>query len=91
MQDQISDKLQSFHICRICGRKFFSDNNTGGNCIHSGTWHAKYEDCSYLKCGFNLGIKASIGKQHWSCCYSLERESNICTESKPHVKVQHEN
>ncbi|CAF3829410.1 unnamed protein product [Rotaria sp. Silwood1] len=91
IQDHMSDGVPSSHICQKCGRKFSIVDNCGGDCIHGGTWHARYEDCSYLKCGFNLGIKASIGKQHWSCCYSLERESNRCSKSGPHIVVQHEN
>jgi len=79
--------LPSLSICEKCAQNFSIENNFGGNCVHKGTWHARYEDCSYLKCGFHLGIKASIGRQHWSCCYSLDQNSNQCSESEPHVAI----
>ena len=63
-------------------------NNPGGACTHAGTWHSEYDHCSYLKCGFYLGKKGSIGEQHWSCCYSLDRPSNTCQKSDPHTFIK---
>ena len=83
--------MPSLSICQKCAQNFSIENNFGDNCVHKGTWHARYEDCSYLKCGFHLGIKASIGRQHWSCCYSLDQNSNQCSESEPHVAIPREN
>ncbi|CAF1145085.1 unnamed protein product, partial [Didymodactylos carnosus] len=86
--DHLSPPLASSYLCHKCGRQFSIDDNSGGGCTHTGTWHAKVSDCSYLICGINLGKQLSIGKQHWSCCYSLDRNSNICTQSKPHSFIK---
>ncbi|CAF0844433.1 unnamed protein product [Adineta steineri] len=88
IKDNVSSLLSSTHICHKCEREFNIDDNIGGNCKHIGTWHSKYNDCSYLKCGFNLGKTASIGQQHWSCCYSLDRESDTCID--PRVETREE-
>ncbi|CAF1004560.1 unnamed protein product [Adineta ricciae] len=79
--------IPSTHICHKCKREFDINNNSGGDCAHSGKWHAKYDDCSYLKCGFHLGKAVSIGKQHWSCCYSLDQHSTICSKSASHTFI----
>ncbi|CAF4249102.1 unnamed protein product [Adineta steineri] len=89
IKDNVSSLLSSTHICYKCEREFNIDDNIGGNCKHIGIWHSKYNDCSYLKCGFNLGKTASIGQQHWSCCYSLDRESDTCSKSGPHTFIKH--
>jgi len=46
---------------------------------HPGDWHSQYSDCSYIRCG--IGLKRNIGKQHWSCCFSVEQKSS-CTKAK---------
>jgi len=79
----------SNHICCKCEGEFNINDNPGGSCVHSGTWHAVFNDCSYLKCGLYLGKKGSIGKQHWSCCYSLDHQSTICSKSDPHSYIKH--
>jgi len=88
-QDNSSPSLSSTHVCHKCEREFNINDNPGGKCVHVGTWHAAYNDCSYLKCGLQLGKKGSIGKQHWSCCYSLEEQSDTCSESGPHTHIKH--
>ncbi len=82
--------MSSNHVCHKCGREFKIDDNPGGKCAHVGKWHAEYNDCSYLKCGLQLGKKGSIGKQHWSCCYSLEHQSDTCSKSDPHTYIKHQ-
>jgi len=88
-QDNSSPSLSSTHVCYKCEREFNINDNPGGKCVHVGTWHAAYNDCSYLKCGLHLGKKGSIGKQHWSCCYSFEQQSDTCKESGPHTHIKH--
>lgn len=85
----VSASSSSTQVCHKCEREFDITDNPGGTCIHTGTWHAVFDDCSYLKCGFQLGKKGSIGKQHWSCCYSLERSPNTCQKSGPHTHIKH--
>jgi len=85
----LSLPLSSTYVCHKCEREFNIDDNSGGGCSHTGTWHAQFNDCSYLKCGLHLGKKASIGKQHWSCCYSLDHQSTICSISDPHTFIKH--
>ncbi len=82
--------MTSSKVCCKCEREFTIDDNPGGGCIHNGKWHAEYKDCSYLKCGFHLGKKGSIGQQHWSCCYSLNHQSTICEKSGPHTYIKHQ-
>ena len=76
--------LQTYS-CVKCHRDFRLEENPPGNCVHTGTWHWKYEDCSYLKCGFQLAKQVAIGSAHWSCCYSLDRHSTMCSNSHPHT------
>eukprot|EP01063_Lacrimia_lanifica_P008068 TRINITY_DN151_c5_g1_i1.p1 TRINITY_DN151_c5_g1~~TRINITY_DN151_c5_g1_i1.p1 ORF type:complete len:449 (+),score=130.39 TRINITY_DN151_c5_g1_i1:55-1401(+) len=75
----------TFATCRHCHQRFDEALNAPGQCVHSKTWHDRYEDCSYLKCGFGLGPK-KIGRQHWGCCYSTDRDAP-CKNSAPHVAV----
>jgi hypothetical protein len=89
-QDCVSSSLSSTRLCHKCGREFNIDTNPSGACAHVGKWHATFNDCSYLKCGFQLGKKASIGQQHWSCCYSLEQQSDSCSKSDPHTFIKHQ-
>jgi len=44
-----------------------------------GTWHSAYSQCS-AACALGLGWNG-LGKQHWSCCFSLE-ESSVCRKTK---------
>ncbi|CAF2530501.1 unnamed protein product [Rotaria sp. Silwood2] len=88
LNDDLYWQLSSTYVCCNCGRDFDINENPCGNCVHAGTWHARFDDCSYLKCGFHLGKKASIGIQHWSCCYSLESRSNTCSQSNPHTFIK---
>eukprot|EP00759_Apiculatamorpha_spiralis_P052126 PhF_6_TR5610/c0_g1_i1/m.8102 len=69
--------------CSACSRTFNTALNPAGECTHIGQWHARYEDCSYIKCGLGLGV-SRIGKQHWSCCFSTDASSTKCTKSGPH-------
>lgn len=33
--------------CAFCNKKFAEDNNPGGQCVHSGSWHSDFKnDCS---------------------------------------------
>jgi hypothetical protein len=72
--------------CARCNNEFDPDNNLSGQCAHTGTWHASYSDCNYIKCAF--GLVNNIGKQHWSCCYSVKFESTVCSKSKKHQAQQ---
>ncbi|CAF3873076.1 unnamed protein product [Rotaria sordida] len=87
-KDDLYWRLSSTYVCCNCGREFDINDNPGGNCVHTGAWHATFNDCSYLKCGFHLGKKASIGIQHWSCCYSLKYRSDTCTQSNSHTFIK---
>jgi hypothetical protein len=49
------------------------------------TYHDLYAHCNYVKCGYHLGLKGKIGYNHWGCCYTLDREAEECTSSKPHT------
>lgn len=75
------------YSCVRCEKDFSLDENSDGNCIHNGDWHSQYEDCSYVKCGYALAKKLSIGSAHWSCCYSLDRNNPICKKSRPHTHL----
>ncbi|CAF0921124.1 unnamed protein product [Rotaria sordida] len=88
LKDDLYWRLSSTYVCCNCGREFDINDNPGGNCVHTGAWHATFNDCSYLKCGFHLGKKASIGIQHWSCCYSLKYRSDTCTQSNSHTFIK---
>lgn len=70
--------------CSRCGVEYGPFTNPKGQCIHSGTWHATFSDCNYAACGAGL-FPSNIGKQHWSCCYSTDADSTICSKSKSHV------
>jgi len=67
--------------CSLCWKLFTKDGNLRGQCGHSGDWHSKFDDCTVLKCG--LGLASNIGKQHWSCCYSVS-EDGPCKKSGFH-------
>eukprot|EP00929_Paragymnodinium_shiwhaense_P034028 TRINITY_DN18562_c0_g1_i2.p1 TRINITY_DN18562_c0_g1~~TRINITY_DN18562_c0_g1_i2.p1 ORF type:complete len:473 (+),score=65.17 TRINITY_DN18562_c0_g1_i2:135-1553(+) len=54
--------------CSVCDRP----GNQAG-CKHSGDWHASYNDCG-ARCVVGLGY-SNLGRQHWSCCYSTDRDS----------------
>ena len=69
--------------CTLCRTRVTPELNPSGRCAHVGDWHAAYSDCSKLKCGW--GLKSSIGKQHWSCCFSTDRRNAGCPKSGPHV------
>ncbi|KNC52083.1 acid ceramidase subunit beta [Thecamonas trahens ATCC 50062] len=69
--------------CRNCRTRFTESLNASGRCAHVGDWHAAYNDCSKIKCAW--GLKSSIGKQHWSCCFSTSRRSRGCPRSGAHV------
>ena len=88
-QGHSSSLISTTKVCVKCKREFDVDDNPGNGCVHSGTWHVAFNDCSYLKCGYHLAKTASIGKQHWSCCYSLDGQSTICTKSDPHTYIKH--
>jgi len=68
--------------CQACRFACVRGLNVEGDCGHIGEWHSTFGDCSYLKCG--LGLKTSIGKRHWSCCFSTEKDS-LCPKSPAHV------
>ena len=72
----------AYPTCVRCHATFDPALNPPGSCTHTGTWHERYADCSYLKCGFGLG-PSGIGKQHWSCCYSTVQAS-ACPKSLAH-------
>merc|ERR1712228_16603 len=59
--------------CRLCKMEYNVSLNAKGDCVHSGTWHASYSDCSKIACAIGLGT--NIGKHHWSCCFATEYDS----------------
>eukprot|EP01084_Bolivina_argentea_P099525 178893_1 len=67
--------------CRRCKMQFDDNLNSKGECVHSGKWHETFDDCNKLQCTIGLGTK--IGKQHWSCCFSVEYDS-VCPKSGKH-------
>lgn len=67
--------------CTKCSYSYLKTLNPIGDCAHIGEWHSTFADCNKLKCG--LGLKTSIGYQHWSCCFSTEKSSS-CPKSGPH-------
>ena len=71
-------------LCTVCGIAYGPFKNPKGECSHAGEWHATYENCNYAACGLGL-FPSNIGKQHWSCCFSLDRNSNVCSKSGAHV------
>ena len=71
--------------CTRCQQTFGPYNNSKGECTHTGSWHATFDDCSYLRCGAGLGI-SRIGQKHWSCCFSTDSQSTICSASPAHVR-----
>lgn len=71
-------------LCSNCGVQYGPYRNPKGECSHTGTWHASFSDCSYGACAAGL-FPTKIGKQHWSCCFSLDQEETRCSKSKRHV------
>ncbi|ETO11720.1 betaine aldehyde dehydrogenase, partial [Reticulomyxa filosa] len=59
---QHSKKL-IWKICTKCNTRFRVSLNVKGE------WHDRYDKCSTVKCGWNLGL-SKIGKYHWSCCFN---------------------
>ncbi|CAE7454240.1 ASAH1 [Symbiodinium natans] len=72
----------AFLRCKCCHQFFDPALNSSGQCGHRGKWHTTFEDCSYVRCGYGLGV-SKIGLQHWSCCFSTDEES-VCPASPPH-------
>lgn len=70
--------------CAKCHREYGPFDNPKGQCSHKGEWHATYSDCNYAKCAWGLGA-SNIGSQHWGCCYSLDREGDVCKASGRHA------
>jgi len=77
-------KIFKTEQCINCGKDFIPDQNTNGDCAHKSTYHAGFEDCNYLKCGFGLG-PSGIGYQHWGCCYKRDKNDTVCPKSSYHV------
>ena len=69
--------------CKNCNSRYHPSLNCVGECLHSGEWHDTFDKCSYMKCGWNLGIK-NVGKCHYSCCFSTQHDS-LCDKSHKHV------
>lgn len=49
--------------------------------VHHGDWHWSFQQCSYIKCGWGLGI-SRLGQRHWSCCFSTDNRSMGCCQIK---------
>jgi len=71
--------------CSSCGVTYAPELNPAGMCAHKGSWHAKFGDCNYLRCGKGLGV-SNLGLQHWSCCYSTEPARSGCPKSTHHTQ-----
>lgn len=80
--DTSSDTFNQKATCVDCGKRFIDNLNAAGFCSHAGTWHATFGDCSMLKCA--VGLKTSVGKQHWSCCFSTNQTHKVCPKSGVH-------
>jgi hypothetical protein len=70
--------------CSVCTIQYGPYINLKGQCSHFGHWHSTFNDCSYLSCGIGL-LPNNVGKRHWSCCFSLDSESAICSKSGAHI------
>eukprot|EP00026_Physarum_polycephalum_P009777 Phypoly_transcript_09913.p1 GENE.Phypoly_transcript_09913~~Phypoly_transcript_09913.p1 ORF type:complete len:398 (+),score=31.45 Phypoly_transcript_09913:75-1196(+) len=70
-------------VCSSCNSNFHKHSNLGGECMHTGEWHDTFGACG-VKCAYNLTKSMSVGKCHWSCCYSLDHSGNTCISSGPH-------
>lgn len=70
--------------CSKCGNNFGPYKNPKGECTHDGEWHSSFSDCSYAACGAGL-FPSKIGKQHWSCCFSVNHDDTQCAKSGRHV------
>ena len=68
--------------CTSCKKRYVPHMNPSKQCSHSGSWHSTFGHCSKIKCAAGLG--RNIGKQHWSCCYSVYYHSP-CPKSGPHT------
>jgi hypothetical protein len=56
------------HICVLC-----SQCGDESSCVHRGTWHSSYRDCT-VKCALKLGWD-KLGLQHYSCCYKTKQNA----------------
>lgn len=75
--------------CSKCGNHFGPYKNSKGECIHAGEWHSSFSDCNYAVCGAGL-FPSKIGKQHWSCCFSVDQDNAVCSKSGRHIIIVQE-
>lgn len=72
LEDEV-DLRSSAEICDELEREAESHG------MHAGNWHCAVTDCG-VRCAWGLGRK-NVGKQHWSCCYSVDQDSE-CPKAK---------
>lgn len=65
--------------CTVCGVSVASSKRQG-KCVHSGTWHSAFGDCS-ARCGWALLKQGALGRMHWSCCFSTVPGPGLCASS----------
>ncbi|CAF2020874.1 unnamed protein product [Rotaria magnacalcarata] len=53
LKNDLCLRLSSTYVCQQCGREFNINENPGGHCVHTGTWHAVFNFC----CIFILCLK----------------------------------
>jgi len=68
--------------CKNCKKNFNPHKNVCGECKHKGGWHAYYNDCNIVKCGW--GLKNNIGTAHWGCCFVVDPNNMVCPKSNVH-------
>jgi len=67
--------------CTRCKRRYNPAKNVEKQCYHIGKWHNTFQDCG-ISCA-RIGV-TNVGKCHWSCCFSCDKDS-ACPKSSFHT------
>eukprot|EP01103_Thecamoeba_quadrilineata_P000561 TRINITY_DN10489_c0_g1_i1.p1 TRINITY_DN10489_c0_g1~~TRINITY_DN10489_c0_g1_i1.p1 ORF type:complete len:328 (-),score=7.43 TRINITY_DN10489_c0_g1_i1:94-1077(-) len=68
--------MESLNYVEVC-KKCYKKRSQGGSCYHDGEWHSTYGKCG-VACAASLALRLSVGKKHWSCCFSLFQTDEEC-------------